>query len=222
MPASVLAHCSARSLIFEDTTVAADLALLFSVSFIFFIGRLRTLDAGKVSDDECELRRTPKRARRERQTQDAERSGPDGAPSRASTRAGTLPRSAGPKAQAQPREATLRDRSARSRPFPAPESAVYALASGMPASSSRADPKPSSRRESHGGTARGTGSMDSSASGSAALSRHASEPITSLERRVAKTRTRREELPPDRFIRTPMKYERFHDRSSWMANDRSS
>ena len=76
--------CMASSLIFEDKSFAADLAFLFSVSFIFFWLLRRTLCTDEDGDDKCELRQPPKRSRREqmyraasRPTQDAERSGPD-------------------------------------------------------------------------------------------------------------------------------------------------
>ena len=184
-----MAHRMASSLIFEDKSSAADLAFLFSVSFIFFWLLRRTLctDDG---DDKCELRQPPKRSRREqmyraasRPTQDAERSGPDNVPSRTGTRAGAMPRSAGQKAQAQPRQ--VRDRSARSfaQGPPAPEPAVSALTASR-------------------------GPARSSQSGRTALPRHASEPFPELQ--VAKARTPRQKSPPDRFIRTPMKYDRSH------------
>ena len=179
----------ASSLIFEDKSFAADLAFLFSVSFIFFWLLRRTLCTDEDGDDKCELRQPPKRSRREqmyraasRPTQDAERSGPDNVPSRTGTRAGAMPRSAGQKAQAQPRQ--VRDRSARSfAQGPAPEPAVSALTASR-------------------------GPARSSQSGRTALPRHASEPFPELQ--VAKARTPRQKSPPDHFIRTPMKYDRSH------------
>ena len=142
---SVMAHRVVSSLIFEDHSFALGLAFLFFVSFIFaqvvwLLQRTlvwllrRTLDTDEDGDDECELRRPPERSQREqmyraasRPTHDAERSWPDDVPSRTGTRAGAMPRSAGQKAQPQPRE--VRDRSARSfsQGPPAPEPVVSAL-----------------------------------------------------------------------------------------------
>ena len=190
-----MAHRMASSLIFEDKSSAADLAFLFWVVFIFFVWlRLRKLYKDEDGDDECinecELRQPPERSRREqmyraasRPTQDAERSGSDDVPSRTGARAGAMPRSAGQKAQAQPRQ--VRDRSARSfaQGPPAPEPAVSALTASR-------------------------GPARSSQSGRTALPRHASEPFPELQ--VAKARTPRQKSPPDHFIRTPMKYDRSH------------
>ena len=66
---------------------------------------------------------------------------------------------------------------------------------GVATRPARDQPRPTGERPANG-----------SRSGRTALSRHASEPFPELQ--VAKARTPRQKSPPDRFIRTPMKYDR--------------
>ena len=181
--AAALERAMESSLIFEGRGFAVDLALLFSVSFVFFVWLLRPRDdfhedseEDSDSEDDYELRRPPRRARRDqdysaasRPSRRAGQSGSDGASAR-STRAGAVPRRghynstavprpAGKRARAQRREdeASVRDRSARA--FSGPQPAVSA--SPGPAHTS-SEPTPYSRLE----EARGEGrSTDSSASG---------------------------------------------------------